>query len=187
MFKLTSTLIAATLAALIVAGCGGSNDSGKGSSASVNRTVVPYIAKSDVAYIDAIVPHHRKAIEMSQMEIDKGTLADVKALAQRFKDDQTAEITLLTNARAALTGSATVPTPPTDAHMDADMAAMMAATGAEMDAMFLDDMIPHHSEGISIAHRALPSLTRDEVKGNANSVISKQATEIGEMQALRGS
>ncbi|GEM_PF-4739807 len=178
----------AALAALLASGCGGSNDDGSGgASTTVNRTVPAYIPKGDVAYIDAIVPHHQKAIEMSQMELDKGTRADVKALAQRFKDAQAAEIAILTNARKALTGSATVPTPKTDPHMEADMAAMMAATGTEMDAMFLDDMIPHHAEGISLAHRALPSLTRTDVKDNANTVVSNQAKEIGEMQALRGS
>lgn len=178
-------IVAALAALTLVAGCGGSDDNDSGSSTSVNRTVPPYIPKGDVAYIDAIVPHHRMALMMAQMELDKGTRAEVKALAQRIKDDQTAEIALLTSARNALTGSAIVPEPKTDPHMESDMAAMEAATGSTVDTMFLDDMIPHHAEGISIAHRALPSLTRGDVKGNAEQVVAKQAEEIGEMQSLR--
>ena len=179
-------LLAALAAVGLIAGCGGSDDNdNNGSSTSVNRTVPPFIPNGDVQYIDAIVPHHRMALRMAQMELDKGTRADVKALAQTIKDDQTAEIALLTTARQQLTGSATVPEPKTDPHMESDMAAMEAATGAMVDEMFLDDMIPHHAEGISIAHRALPSLTRTDVKDNANNVVSKQAREIGEMEALR--
>jgi uncharacterized protein (DUF305 family) len=127
------------------------------------------------------------ALEMAQMELDKGTRADVKALAQTIKDMQTSEIALLKSARQALTGQAEIPTPPTDAHMEKDMADMRAmAAGPMVDEMFLDDMIPHHSEAISLAHRALPSLSRADVKDNATNVISGQAKEIGEMQTLRG-
>ena len=180
-------LLAALAALTLVAGCGGSNDNGNkgGSSNTVNRTTPPFIPVGDVQYIDAIVPHHRLAVEMAQTELDKGTRADVKALAQTIKDMQTQEIALLTSARQALTGSATVPTPPKDPHMEGDMAAMMAATGAQVDVLFLDNMIPHHAAGISLAHRALPSLVRADVKGNAESVFSNQAQEIGEMEALR--
>lgn len=176
---------AATALAILVgaAGCGGGDDD---NSTTRNATTVPFIAASDVQYIDAIVPHHRMATEMAQMELDKGTRADVKALAQRIKDAQTQEIALLTNARQALTGSATVPTPPTDPHMQADMARMQQmAAGPDVDRMFLEEMIPHHAEGISIAHRALPNLQRQDVRDNATEVASTQAREIGEMQALR--
>jgi uncharacterized protein (DUF305 family) len=173
----------ALAAALALAGCGNGDNN---NSNTRNATVTPFIAANDVQYIDAIVPHHRHALEMADMELGKGTRADVKVLAQRIKDAQTAEIALLTSARQALTGSATVPTPPTDPHMESDMQMMeQMAAGAQVDQHFLENMIPHHAEGISIAHRALPNLTRQDMKDNANKVITEQAKEIGEMQALR--
>lgn len=174
----------ALIGLVTLAGCGGS-DSANANDTTRNATVPPFIAASDVQYIDAIVPHHQHAIGMAQMELDKGTRAEVKAIAQRIKDAQVQEIALLTNARQILTGSATVPTPPTDAHMGRDMTLMQQATGAQVDATLLDNMIPHHAEGISIAHRALPQLQRQDVIGNANNVINTQGKEIGEMQALR--
>lgn len=169
--------------ALFVAGCGGSSSNDE---TSQNRTEPPFIAQSDVEYIDAIVPHHEMALHMAEMEIAKGTRADVKALATRIRDAQTAEIATLKEARRQLTGQAEIPPPPTDPHMERDMNLMMSATGAEVDMMFLDDMIPHHAEGISIAHRALPSLDRTDVRQNAEDVISTQAAEIGEMEGMRG-
>jgi uncharacterized protein (DUF305 family) len=170
-----------------LAGCGSGSDNNATAQTTRNQTVPPFIPNGDVQYIDAIVPHHQMALEMAQMELDKGTRADVKALAQTIKDMQTSEIALLKSARQALTGQAEIPTPPTDAHMEKDMADMRAmAAGPMVDEMFLDDMIPHHSEAISLAHRALPSLSRADVKDNATNVISGQAKEIGEMQTLRG-
>ena len=68
---------------------------------------------------------------------------------------------------------------------EADMMRLEQASGAQVDAEFLDHMIPHHAEGISIAHRALPNLQRSDVRDNANQVVAAQAREIGQMQSLR--
>ena len=176
--------LVALTAITALAGCGGDGSNNTGNTTR-NATMPPFIPANDVQYIDAIVAHHRHAIEMAQMELDKGTRANVKAVAQRIKDMQVQEITVLTNARQALTGSATVPTPPVDAHMDLDEKLIDKATGAQMDSLFLDNMIPHHAEGISIAHRALPNLQRADVRDNAINVVATQAKEAGEMQALR--
>jgi len=65
------------------------------------------------------------------------------------------------------------------------MALRMQATGAQVDALFLDHIIPHHAQGISIAHRALPNPQRSGVRPVATNIVNSQAKEIGDMQALR--
>lgn len=150
-----------------------------------NRYGVPFIAKNDVRYIDAIVPHHRAALAMAEMEVKKGARSEVKAMAQAMIEMQMEEIELLLAAREELTGRRAVPKPPRDPHMVEDMGEMDAATGAEMDSLFIRDMIPHHAEAISIAHRALRNLRRADVIQNAKNVIRDQAIEIGELQSLR--
>ena len=170
---------------LIVAGCGGGGSSSAQPTSS-NHYFVPFTAKSDVAYIDAIVPHHMHAMEMSEAEVANGSSAAAKALAQRIMTKQEDEITLLKAARKAITSSDTIPTPPTDTHDEADLNRLKAARGAQADKEFLDNMINHHAEGISIAHRAYPSLSRADVIANADDVFNTQAKEIGEMIALRG-
>ena len=183
--QLVSAMVGiSVLAMLIAVGCGGGGTGVAQPGSNAYR--IPFIAANDVAYIDAIVPHHEHALEMAQMEIDKGTRAQVKTMAQRMKTMQMAEITMLKNARKAITGSETVPSPPTDPHGEADMARLRAATGAQVDKEFLDHMIPHHAEGISIAHRAYPNLSRPDLIANANEVYNMQSREIGEMIALRG-
>ena len=170
-----------------VAGCGGNDDNdNNGSSTTRNNYRIPFTASNDVEYIDAIVPHHMHALEMAERELAAGSSAQVKDLAQQIKDDQTTEIALLANARRELTGQAETPAPPMDAHNDDDLATMLTLNGTEADTFFLTHMIQHHSEGVSIAHRAEENTTRADVKGNTQVVQATQGREIGEMTTLLG-
>lgn len=172
----------ATLVSALIFGCGGS---GTGSNFTTNAYTVPFIAQNDVQYIDAMVPHHLMAVDMAQMELDRGTSAQVKAVAQAIKSAQAPEIAMMKTVRKALTGSDVIPASPRDAYLDKMMMDMQSMTGAELDMMFLKSMIGHHSEAIAIAERALDHLNRSDMKANAEAVISDQAREIGQMQALR--
>ena len=184
------------LSMLVAAGCGGGGTGGAqiptpqatATSQPTGRNAYfhPFTAANDVQYIDAIVPHHMHAIEMSDLELANGSSSAAKALARQFKAKQMAEITLLKAARKALTGDENVPMPPMNAHNESDLARQRAARGAQADKEFLDNMIPHHAEGISIAHRAYPNLRRPDVIANANDVYNTQAREIGQMIAIRG-
>lgn len=145
---------------------------------------MPFTPQNDVQYIDAIVPHHEMAIEMAEMVLEKGANAEVRALAQSIRDAQSTEITLLKNARQQLTRSPEIPAPPVDPHQEDIMEHLEAATGTQVDELFLEHMIPHHAEGISIAARALPNLIRQDTTENANDVIATQSQEIGQMQSM---
>jgi uncharacterized protein (DUF305 family) len=172
----------AAVIAIAVAGCGGS---GGGANTGANAYTIPFIAQNDVQYIDAMVPHHLMAIDMAQMVLDRGASVQIKAIAQAIKDAQGPEIAAMKAVRKTLTGSDVIPTPPRDPYLDKMMMDMEAMSGAQLDMMFLKSMIGHHSEAIAIAERALDQLNRADMKANAEAVISDQAREIGEMQALR--
>lgn len=170
------------IAALALAGCGdGNNDSGT----TRNATVPPFTPANDVQFIDAMMTHHDMAVQMTTLEIQKGTRADVKAMAQTMKDAQSAEMATMRTARQALAGSPDVPTPPADKHMDDDMMLLQQASGAQVDAVFLEHMIAHHAEAISIAHRAMPNLQRADLKTMATDITTSQAKEVGDMQDMR--
>lgn len=173
------------LTILVAGGWWGTRDTATGQQQQTNATMVPFTAANDVQFIDAIIPHHEMAVRMADLVLQKGTRAEVKTMAQTMKEMQQQEIAVLQGARQALTGSATVPTPPTDAHMEADHMLLEQATGAQVDSLFLEHMIPHHAEAISLAHRALPNLQRADVRQIATNVVGDQAKEIGEMQELR--
>ena len=145
---------------------------------------VPYTPADDTAFIDFFVPHHQNAIEMATMVIEKGAHAEVKALAQRIKDAQTAEIAKMKAARQQIAGSPDSPSPPPDQQMMAEMAKLMTLSGAALDILFLQEMIPHHAAGLSPSHRALPRLQRPDMGQLALDIFSAQSKEIGEMHDL---
>jgi uncharacterized protein (DUF305 family) len=145
---------------------------------------IPLTNATDVQFIDMMVPHHQMATMMAEQVLARGSRADVKAFAQKAKDDQTREIAQMKTARKELTGSDAVPPPPPDSHMDAEMAMMMQMSGAELDRMFLEDMIPHHAGAISVAHRAKYSLQRPDMKDLAKMIFDMQSKEIGELHAM---
>jgi uncharacterized protein (DUF305 family) len=145
---------------------------------------IPLTPDSDLTFIDFFVPHHRAAIEMANEAIARGASADVKAMATMMRDAQTAEVKTMTAARRALTGSAEPDEPAHDQHMMDDMAAMHDMSGAELDQMFLKEMIPHHAAALPTSHRANPHLTRPELKTLAAQMFVAQGEEIGEMSSM---
>ncbi len=152
-----------------------------------NTTPPPYTPRSDVDFIEALVPHHQSALEMARIEVERGTRAEVRAMAQQMIDQQAAEIALMTSEYRALTGRSRVPPPSTDRHMRGDMALLEGASGAAVDEAFLEHMIPHHAGAVLLAHRALPFLRRQTLKDLALNTENGQAAEIGEMQRLKSS
>lgn len=144
---------------------------------------VPFIAKDDVDFIDAMVPHHTGAMEMAERALAAGAEQPVKDFAGRIRDAQAAEIQQLKTIRVELTGSDAVP-PMDDEHMQREMEEMMMMSGAELDRMFLESMLPHHAGAIQMADRALPNLQRDDLKAIAAKIIGDQAKEIAEINGL---
>lgn len=63
--------------------------------------------------------------------------------------------------------------------MDEDMDMMNAASGATLDRMFLEHMLPHHAGALQIAHNALPNLEEANLKTMAKMIIDSQGEEIG--------
>lgn len=140
----------------------------------------PQVPREDVELIDTLVPHHQAAVKMAEMELERGADAEVKAMAEKIKNAQTEEIATLLQIREELTGCTTVTRFP-DAHMKHDMAMMMNMSGAELDLMFVADMIPHHAGALAFTHAALPNLTHPELSELARNVIDMQSEEIGEL------
>jgi uncharacterized protein (DUF305 family) len=139
--------------------------------------------RSDVEFIDAMIPHHEMALEMTDVVLQKGSDAEVKAMAKAMKDAQTTEIAEMKAIRTRLAGSAAT-TAQHDEHMMADMEKLEAASGAALDRLFLEEMLPHHAGAIKMAHEALPYLEETELQVMANKIVHDQAKEIGDIAAM---
>lgn len=182
--RVGAVAVAVGLVAALASGCTQTGDSSADASHSTHAIPAPFTPANDLQFIDGMVPHHDMATRMADHALMHGASATVRAMAQRMKDMQSREIATMRTARQALAGAAESP-PHDDPRMAADMTRLMAASGAALDAMFLEQMIPHHAGGIQMAYRALPNLRRPELRALATGIVDSQAREIGEMQAMR--
>ncbi len=143
---------------------------------------IPYTPRSDLEFAEFFMAHHQMAIDMALEVTERGSNPKVKAMAEQIIEAQTAEIMTLQAVLDQLSG--TVPLAPVDVHAETDMESMSAATGAELDQMFLLEMIPHHAAGLAPAHRSQPFLDNAELQQMAVDIQKAQAKEIGAMHAL---
>lgn len=59
----------------------------------------------------------------------------------------------------------------------------MMGNASEMNAHFIEQMIPHHEDAITMSQLALTKAERSEVKQLAESIIASQSKEIEQMRA----
>lgn len=151
-------------------------------------------AALDRAFLEGMVPHHRAAVEMARVELERGSDAEVKRLAQGIVDAQQVEIDRFVQIAQSAYGFA-----PAGAHsgpmgelvgvvlsMDMSRMSQQLAEASEVDRTFLQMMIPHHASAIVMADVERKNGANEELKDLAGSIVADQAREIGEMQRLLG-
>ncbi len=143
--------------------------------------------EADVAFAHGMIPHHRQAIEMSEMALGQAVSQQVKELAARIKAAQEPEISQMTGLleswgqpvspeHAGHGGSGMLP--------QAEMARLRQASGAEFDRLFLEGMIRHHEGAVGMAQEELDKGQNPQAKELARRIIDSQQAEIGEMRRL---
>lgn len=147
---------------------------------------VPLTNARDVRFIDFTVPHHEDAMMMADQVIERGVTPAVVEFARSMREMQTKEVEELKAIRKELTGTAHVPPPPPDPHMDRDMSQLMQLSGVELEQTFLKEMIPHHSGIIEVSHRSMKTLQHPELRDMAKDMFEMQSKEICTIEQLRG-
>ncbi len=138
----------------------------------------------DNDFANMMKAHHLGAIEMAQMEVAKGSDAQMKAMAQKMIDDQQSEVaefnTFLTGHTAHGGG---------DAFFKEAMSMMnnmkmdMDHSGS-MDKQFAQMMVPHHQSAIDMSKAYVQAGAHEEkLKTMANNIIASQQKEIAELKA----
>lgn len=167
---------------LVVAGCGGS-DNGSGAGATATEAgKVPF----DLAFIDAMVPHHRSAISMAKAAQKAGlTQPELVKIAGNIVTSQQSEIDEMLDWREQWYGSRTVEPMNADTLGMSDEEMGMGhgmeneITDAEdVDAAFADAMIPHHEGAVAMAKLADERAQHQEIKDLSAAILSAQEREI---------
>ncbi len=170
----------AVLAAVVVAGCGGSDD--RSTSASSGNGV-------DLAFAGEMIPHHTSAIAMAEIALQRTSRPEIKTLAGSIISSQSTEISTLKSAQAALVkdkvSKGDLGIAAHEMGMDMDEAGLR--TAEPFDRAFIDMMIPHHQGAIRMARVELTKGSSSTLKELAQQIIDAQAKEIGQMNSWRTS
>jgi uncharacterized protein (DUF305 family) len=169
--------------ALGLAGCGDAAETG---------AAPPEHNQADIAFLQGMIPHHRQAVEMSDLAQESSDSPEVLALAEQIKAAQQPEIDQMQGlldewgveggsehggAHGGGGGHAGMLS-------EGEMTALAAAEGGEFDRLFLTGMIAHHEGAITASQTELTEGQSAEAQKLAQEIIDAQEAEIAEMQAL---
>jgi uncharacterized protein (DUF305 family) len=136
-------------------------------------------------FLDAMIPHHRMALDMARVAVRRTDDAAVRDVAMDVIANQRWEIAMMERWRREWFG-ATEPAPELHAAdlahlgMDHDIGAM--ARARPFPPAFYRAMIPHHRGAVVMARRLLAGDPRPELATLARSIATGQAIEIDRMK-----
>jgi uncharacterized protein (DUF305 family) len=189
--KIQVALIAA-LAALASGACGG--DEGGTPDASEDTTASTSAVPFDQAFIDAMVPHHRRAIAMAKAAKSRGlTVPELSKISDDIVVSQQREIDQMLAWREQWFGSRTLGpvlpevlgVPETDLGMDHG-GAQEILEATDVDTTFADMMIPHHEGAVAMAEAAAEKAQHEDVKDLAQEIVAAQEREISVLEEHAG-
>ena len=142
---------------------------------------------SDRAFIDAMVPHHRGAVEMAEVALENAEHRELRGLAEDVVTAQEAEIEDLRAIKKQEYGTSEIPSGMGQQQMDAMGMAdpQELAERRPFDKAFMDAMIPHHQSAIAMANAALEGSDDPEIRGISRAIVEAQKKEIARMEAWR--
>jgi uncharacterized protein (DUF305 family) len=159
--------------------------SGHGSS-SQDESSAEYSA-DEIMFAQMMIPHHEKAVTMSELALTNTANPEVLALATAIRDAQGPEITQMQswvgNRNGHDGGSH-------DMEMggmlsDEELAKLASLKDGAFDQLFLASMIAHHEGALDMVEMINDS-TNAEVKTLAENIVKSQSAEIQAMKALLG-
>ena len=192
---------AALLSTVVLAGCSDNNMSGMpgmGSSSaaspaapagSASASSTATFNDADVMFAQMMIPHHKQAVEMSDMILaKKGVDPDVTKLAEQIKAAQEPEITTmsgwLTSWGASQPSMGGMAMGGSGEMSDAEMTALDQADGAAAQKLYLQGMVKHHQGAIQMAQDQITKGKNPEAVALAKSIVSSQQEEITTINGL---
>ena len=144
----------------------------------------------DADFASMMIMHHQVAIDMSEVEVEKGTDAQIKTMAQTIISAQKAEIEKLKQFEKSDNGTDSANK--NDEKMHDELGETMRAMMDKMHAMqmtgstdkdFVMMMIPHHESSITMAENEIEHGKQPELKKMANNMIAEHNKEIAAFKA----
>ncbi|MFE3196089.1 DUF305 domain-containing protein [Nocardia sp. NPDC059240] len=144
---------------------------------------------ADLTFLTMMYPHHAQAVEMAKLVPTRSQNQQLITLANAVEQAQSPEMQQITT----LLGSFGKPVP--SGEMNHEMPGIMskdqmtkleAASGPEFDKMWMQMMIEHHQGAITMANTELAQGSNADSKALAQSIVTAQQQEIGQMNTMLG-
>jgi uncharacterized protein (DUF305 family) len=169
---------------------------GSGSTYDASEMLMENGEYSDERFIDAMVPHHRGAIEMAQVALENAEHPEILALAEDVVSAQETEIEQLKAIKQELKAIKQEQFGTSEVSMDMMSAEEMGGMGMTMapqelaneepfDKAFIDNMIPHHESAIELAQVVLDQSENSQIREIAGAIVDAQEREIEQMRSWR--
>jgi uncharacterized protein (DUF305 family) len=167
------------------------------------RDVVPdqRAAQVERDFLMGMVPHHRGAIRMSELALQKATKKELREFAQHVIDAQNQEIALMTNylrdwygmqpptgdmPSEAMMRQMSMPmmhgTMPSAQHMMREMQSLEALNGSEFDVAYMSMMTEHHTMAVMMATPVLIGGFHGDLYTLASTIVKDQGEEIVQLR-----
>lgn len=171
--------------ALFLSACGGKKAA---SPSAGDATSTGRAAPFDRSFIDAMVPHHRSAVQMAEAAQKAGLgQPELISVALNIVDSQKLEIDQMLDWRKKWYGSSTVDPHGADglgmsmkemgmSHGESDI-----ASAKDVDSAFASMMSDHHTGAIAMARLALERARHPEIKALAKRIMAAQERELEAM------
>lgn len=137
---------------------------------------------SERQFIEQMIPHHEEAVATAKEVLARGaTTPGIQSLAETIITAQEKEIADMKRWYYTWYG---------EVYADKNtyspmMRELTKLSGAELDAVFLEDMIQHHMGAIMMAQSVASHIEHIEITNLSQAIISSQSEEIILMRSLR--
>lgn len=149
----------------------------------------------EITFLAEIIPHHRAAIEMSQLELERGVSPDIRTHAENIIADQQHQIEQFTrwlDQWYGLTPDEAKAQVPAEAQeemkileeetqmMIEELSAVEA--GEDFDVAFVQKMIPHHNSGIIEFLEPQSRAVHPQLRVAATAGITTQQAQVADFR-----
>lgn len=139
------------------------------------------VVSSEREFIEGMIPHHQEAVDTAKEVIERGgTTPEIRQLVENIVVAQEAEIAEMKQWYQNWYGEVYAD----NGEYMPMMRDLEKLSGADIDKVFLVDMIAHHMGAIMMAHSVQPYVEHDEIAELTQAIVSTQSTEIAQMRQM---
>lgn len=155
----------------------GGSDAGAGQMGQMMAMMV----ESEREFIEGMIPHHQEAVDTAKEVIARGgTTPEIKQLVENIVIAQEKEIAEMKQWYADWYGESYVD----EGGYMPMMRELENLSGAELDRVFLEDMIMHHMGAIMMARSVQPYVEHAEIESLTQAIVRTQSEEIAQMRQM---